>query len=367
MMWTMILISVSLIAILGGLYLCSRALRFGFSKWLYEKNKALGLISSVWPIALCLPLLLVNAFAFVIAFVHLFVIWAISDLVVFIIRKIRRKEKAKRYINGFIALTLTAVYLTYGWVMAHNVIQTSYTVATDKNIGEEPIRIAMIADLHIGATLNGDEFAEQCKKINAQKPDIVLVCGDFLDDASTRSDILKACDALGTFDAKYGVYFIYGNHDRGYFRNKAVAENELDDRLIANGVKVLRDEVVNVNENICIVGREDGGRKNRKTADELMAGIDSSKFVIMLDHQPNDYDAIEKSAPDLVLSGHTHGGHVFPAGQIGLLIGANDQLYGLEKRGGTLFIVTSGISGWAIPFKTFAVSEFVIIDIISGV
>ena len=117
MMWIMILISVSLIAILGGLYLCSRALRFGFSKLLYEKNKALGLISSVWPIALCLPLLLVNAFAFVIAFVHLFVIWAMSDLVVFIIRKIRRKEKAKRYAFSSFAggeLGLTAYRLIQG-------------------------------------------------------------------------------------------------------------------------------------------------------------------------------------------------------------------------------------------------------------
>ena len=99
------------------------------------------------------------------------------------------------------------------------------------------------------------------------------------------------------------------------------------------------------------------------SAEALMADIDDSKYVIMLDHQPNDYDAIAKAAPDLVISGHTHGGHIFPAGPVGLLMGANDAVYGLETRENTSFIVTSGMSGWEIPFKTFCVSEYVVIDI----
>ena len=75
-------------------------------------------------------------------------------------------------------------------------------------------------------------------------------------------------------------------------------------------------------------------------------------------------DSEAAAGADLVLSGHTHGGHVFPAGQIGMLMGANDCLYGTQRRGDTDFVVTSGISGWGIPFKTGAISEFVVIDII---
>ena len=94
-----------------------------------------------------------------------------------------------------------------------------------------------------------------------------------------------------------------------------------------------------------------------------MKGIDPSRYVIMLDHQPNDYTAEAEAGPDLVISGHTHGGHIFPAGLVGQLTGANDRLYGTERRGNTDFLVTSGISGWGIPFKTFAVSEYVVVDI----
>ena len=83
----------------------------------------------------------------------------------------------------------------------------------------------------------------------------------------------------------------------------------------------------------------------------------------MLDHQPNDYDAEAQSGADLVLSGHTHGGHMWPAGLIGLAMGSNDRVYGTETRGETTFVVTSGISGWAIPFKTGTHSEIVVIDV----
>ena len=99
-------------------------------------------------------------------------------------------------------------------------------------------------------------------------------------------------------------------------------------------------------------------------ASELMRGLDETKYVIMLDHQPNDYAAEAEAGADLVLSGHTHGGHIFPAGLIGLWTGANDRTYGSERRGNTDFYVTSGISGWGIPFKTGCISEFVVIDIV---
>ena len=59
------------------------------------------------------------------------------------------------------------------------------------------------------------------------------------------------------------------------------------------------------------------------------------------------------------------GGHIFPAGPIGLWMGANDRFYGTETRGDTTFLVTSGISGWGIPFKTGCISEYVVIDITS--
>ena len=97
--------------------------------------------------------------------------------------------------------------------------------------------------------------------------------------------------------------------------------------------------------------------------ESLAQGMDGSLFTVVLDHQPNDYEKEAASGVDLVLSGHTHGGHIFPGGLIGLLIGANDRVYGTEVRDNTTFIVTSGISGWAIPFKTLCHSEIIVVDV----
>lgn len=84
--------------------------------------------------------------------------------------------------------------------------------------------------------------------------------------------------------------------------------------------------------------------------EELTADLDPDKFSIVLDHQPQDYEAQAKAGVDLVLSGHTHGGQLFPLMTIEnhTDLAPDDRVYGYEKRGSTNFIVTSGISDWAI-------------------
>ena len=94
-----------------------------------------------------------------------------------------------------------------------------------------------------------------------------------------------------------------------------------------------------------------------------LEGRTGQKNSIVLDHQPHDYDAQTAAGVDLVLSGHTHGGQLFPVNYMGEWTGENDKTYGLEKREHTNFIVTSGISDWAIKFKTGCKSEYVVINI----
>lgn len=96
----------------------------------------------------------------------------------------------------------------------------------------------------------------------------------------------------------------------------------------------------------------------------MTKNLDKDKYTIVLDHQPNDYDAEAAARVDLVLSGHTHGGQMIPMGQLmrWFHIGG-DNVYGFERLGNTNFIVTSGISDWALQFKTGTRSEYVIIDI----
>lgn len=85
--------------------------------------------------------------------------------------------------------------------------------------------------------------------------------------------------------------------------------------------------------------------------------------MIVLDHQPRDYEAQAAAKVDLVLSGHTHGGQMLPLAPLVRKLGSNDMVYGYEKRDNTDFIVTSGISDWEIKFKTGCKSEFVVVDV----
>ena len=177
--------------------------------------------------------------------------------------------------------------------------------------------------------------------------------------------MLLCGSALEVFDAP--VYYIYGNHDRGYFDSREYGEAELIANLKSHGVTVLKDESVYMEElNVTLIGRDDKSVESygsRMSAAELTRDVNKDSYIVLLDHQPNDYDAEAASGADLVLCGHTHGGQLFPLGYIGLLFGANDEFYGLSQRENTAFIVNSGISNWSIPFKTGCVAEYVIIDV----
>lgn len=117
------------------------------------------------------------------------------------------------------------------------------------------------------------------------------------------------------------------------------------------------------------IGRQDRSEeveknKGRATMSELTSSPDDSKFSIVMNYQPCDYANQAKSGVDLVVSGHTHGGQLFPLMNIENLTGlGDDRVYGYEKRDNTNFIVTSGISDWAIKFKTGCKSEYVIVNI----
>lgn len=361
-MWmTLPLLAAALVA--GGyFYIVPRIRRFSFFKKLNERGRALsvfaaaGLLSAVWVFAF------INLTAAAVVFLHLVIFWLICDGAGALILRLRGGKRGGGYVAGYAAVAITAVYLAAGWFFAHHIFATSYAFKTGKDLGGD-LRIVEIADAHIGATLDGGEFADLCRRVQGEAPDIVVIVGDFVDDDTDRADMERACRALGELETTCGVYFVYGNHDNGYFGYRNFSAADLRRCLEENSVTILEDESVLAGGRFWIVGRRDRSMSGRARAEELTAGLDDGRFILMLDHQPNDYAAEAASGADLVLSGHTHGGHIFPVGLIGLAMGANDQVYGVETRGGTAFVVTSGVSGWAIPFKTGTISEYVVIDI----
>ena len=357
--WFLLLGAAGVLGLCAVFYLITRVRKFSFMRRLAERSKALSWLAATAAIGLLFLFWLINVYSVAIVVLHLALIWLLCDLAAWIVKRIRKKE-SKRYLAGAAAIVIAVVYLGAGWFNAHHVRRTYYAVDTR---GAASMRIVLISDSHLGITLDGEKFARITERIEAEHPDLVVVVGDFTDDDSEKADMLAACRALGTLETTYGVYFAYGNHDAGYFRYRNFSDEEQRAALTENNVRILEDETVPIGDRVTLIGRMDRTARDRMSAQTLLNAVDPERYTVVLDHQPNDYDAEAAAGADLVLSGHTHGGHIFPAGLIGRWTGANDFTYGRTSRADTEFIVTSGLSGWAIPFKTGTFSEYVVIDL----
>lgn len=368
-MWMMIMYTTLALTGTALVYLSDRVSRFGFMAKLVQKGKnaqvAVGAVV-VFTIFTLIGLI-INFMNAIICAIYFALAWALCDFLFWFVSKLR-KQVFMRYYAGGTAVILAIFALCLGWYQDHNVWKTEYNLSTAKNV--ENIKILMFADSHIGTTFDAKGLTEHISKMQKQNPDIVIIVGDFVDDDTDRENMVASVKALGKMKTTYGVYFVFGNHDKGYYgaERRGFSAAELVDELQKNGIKVLRDDTDLIGDMFYVIGRRDfsevreqGGR--RASMEDLVKNLDKSKYMIVADHQPVDYANQEKSGVDLVLSGHTHGGQLFPFNKVGKWIGANDAIYGLEKRGNTDFIVTSGISDWAIKFKTGTKSEYVVINL----
>ena len=335
------------------------------AEWSKFKQFSLGLLITLGVTGIVILFIdFVNA---IVCVIYLAMIWAVSDFAFWLIEKLVRITFANYY-TGWIALIISVIVLSFGWYLDHNVWQTDYNLSTNKDL--PALKAAMFADSHIGTTFDDKGFAKLLKTIQAQSPDIVFIVGDYVDDETTKEHMINATRSLGQMKTTYGIYYVLGNHDKGYYgaAHRGFSEDDLLYELKKNGINILQDESILVDNSFYVIGRRDysvqheqGGK--RKSIEELTKDLDKSKYMIVLDHQPVEYNKEADAKVDLVLNGHTHGGQLFPFNQVGKWIKANDLIYGHERRKDTDFIVTSGISDWAIKFKTGTKSEFVMINI----
>lgn len=373
-----VFLGLTFIAFVAGIfYLTKQVAKFNFINKLSKGNPK---IAGLWAL-LCI-FIATGAVYFVWGFInamivllHFVMFYLLTGAIAYLVKKIYHapsKETTNRpYYVGIIAVASTIVYLSVCYFLAHNVWITQYTVYTDKDI--QPLRIALIADSHVGTLEDGRGFAKKISAINDYNPDIVVLAGDFVDDGSGYDDMTAAAKALGELNSKYGVYYVYGNHDYGYNDSESVPSRgyngaQLGTYLKECGVNVMTDDTLCPCEGYAIVGRLDKSFENkegygRAPIASLLKDIDKSTYSIVIDHQPSDYENEAAAEADLVLSGHTHGGQMIPITWVGVWLGMNDSIYGLKTIGNTDFITTSGISDWEIQFKSGCKSEIVIIDI----
>jgi len=313
----------------------------------------------------------VNMFSFsAVVILHFLLIAAVTELLNLVIKK-ELKIWKKVYAFSLIPFICTTVIMVFGYINLHNIQMTEYTVYTEKDIRPEGYRIALIADVHYGVSVTGDEFLKKCEEINSQNVDMVILCGDIVDDSTTKKEMQEVFSALSTIESEFGTYYVYGNHDRQHYsRERRYSEKELINEIEKNDITILCDDVAELNDEFVIVGREDysaeqiSGKEKRKTVKKLLAEVDGNSFILTLDHQPKEYKENAKYGTDLLLSGHTHGGQIWPVNVIDNIFKINDANYGLvEIDKDSSAIVTSGFAGWNYPIKTSAPSEYVIINV----
>lgn len=298
-------------------------------------------------------------------------------LINFIIKKLSKEKYEtmnvwkKIYGSGIIAFGITAVIFIYGHYNMMHVVQTDYTIYTDKEIRKEGYRAALIADVHFSVSVDLNTLKEKCDEISSNNVDMVFLCGDIVDENTSKDNMEQVFKAFSEIKSTYGVYYVYGNHDRQLYRNnRKYTEEELKSAIESFGITILQDEKAEAGDEIVVVGREDasyhqtlGKSEERDSIEELIKDIDKDRFIIVLDHQPKEYEENSMVGTDLILSGHTHAGQMWPVNIAFKFLKFDDAVYGYTKIDATQAFITSGFAGWGYSVKTSSPAEYVIIDI----
>lgn len=255
-------------------------------------------------------------------------------------------------LTSIIIFGSVGLILIIGNVQYHNKKRQQVSILSSKI--EKPIRIVGISDLHIGYTISAKEASKWVSLINAEKPDVVIIAGDIIDNHLRPIIEDSVSDVLNRINAPMGVYACTGNHDLMF------AINEDESFYKNSGITLLRDSFININ-GITIIGRDDYTNLRREKLDEITQGVDKTSFTILMDHQPTKLNDAVNSGIDFQLSGHTHRGQVFP---ISLITDAIFELsHGYMKKENTHFYTSSGIGIWGGKFRIGTRSEYLVVDI----
>ncbi len=262
------------------------------------------------------------------------------------------KKHPERARGGALVFSIVAVPVVFAWGYWHfiNPVTTRVAINVAKPAGQMRVLRAVVAsDLHLGETIGRERLADYVRRINALTPDIILLPGDQVDSRLAPLIRENMGEELKKLRAPLGVYAILGNHERYAGADACIAWME------AQGIRVLRDRAVKVADAFYLVGREDDRR--RKSMHELLAPLDRSLPVIVLDHQPQDLDEPAAAGVDLQLSGHTHGGQIWPITWI--VPWLYEFYYGYGRKGDYQIYVTSGLGLWGFPARIGSKSELV--------
>ena len=204
--------------------------------------------------------------------------------------------------SGTTLFMLLIIFLVWGSINAWSSVVRSHSLQVDKSTGHSlPLTIAVASDLHLGNIVGNRHLKRLVNRINEMQPDLILLPGDVLDDSIEPFIRNRMGETLRQLKARHGIYAVLGNHE--YYGGSIQQYTELMDSI---GIRVLQDEIAEA-AGVYIVGRKDKTAESMEAAGrvsvtELLEGIDHSRPIIMMDHQPTGFDIAAKAGVDVLLA-----------------------------------------------------------------
>ncbi|MER6086985.1 metallophosphoesterase [Streptomyces bluensis] len=270
-----------------------------------------------------------------------------------------RRVFAARLVGGAAAAVAvgTVGHGTYGVLRGPRVKRVTVPLAKLPR-STHGYRIAVVSDVHLGPIL-GRGFTERVvATVNATQPDLIAVVGDLVD--GSVEDLGSAAEPLAGLRARHGSFFVTGNHE--YFSGVeqwTAYVQELGLRLLANErMELPAFDLAGVND---VTG------ESYNDGPDLAAALkdrDPSRTSVLLAHQPVFVDEAVRHGVDLQLSGHSHGGQLWPMNYVAEL--ANPTVAGLERYGDTQLYVSRGAGAWGPPTRVGAPSDVTVVELASG-
>lgn len=357
------------VSILYAFFMISPLLGFLIEKAPY--HRILRIIGNYWMGIFLITLLSVLGFT------------VIGLILRLLILKDREKNKKIYKVAGLVCLVLIVSLNTYGFINSGIIRVTHQNITVNKKIepseGKEPIKqlkVALIADTHLGYSIGEKQMKQMVDKINEQDVDLVVLAGDIFDNNYSAIDKPEKIEkVLAQLKTKYGVYACWGNHDipevllSGFtlrLSDKPYEKDPRFDEFLKNSkITMLEDESVKIDDQFYIFGRKDYSmveklKEKRKEVAELTEGMDKNLPIIMIDHQPKELGKARDGGVDVALSGHTHGGQIFP-GNLTVKIPWENP-YGILMKGDMTSCVTSGVGVWGPNMRLGSNPEIMILN-----
>ena len=276
-------------------------------------------------------------------------------------------------------ISFTAIMNGYGHRNAITNRVTSYTVQfTRDGSGAQPsareMKIVLLSDMHLGVNTDLNQMEDMVRQVNEQAADVIFIAGDFFSSTFEGVKEEELEKIFSQMKAENGVYYVWGNHDVeepllfGFPLQKASLARrpaKMDDFVRACGFRDINDKTL-VIDNVQFAGRKDmdktgDGKNKRKSAAQLLGGLRTDMPTVVIEHEPYDLDELQKNGADLVLSGHTHGGQLWPGNILVRFMYKNAA--GQKKVGGMETITTAGIGTYGPPLRLGCAAEIPVISL----